>query len=186
MSALKKGSIRPEDKAIGGRLKIIRKRMGIKPKELALSMGLSRQQIQKYENGDNRVPASRLFEFSKTYNVPINLFDTPENKYHHEYCRDLWDILTDDRDMVAVWQELPPDNTKLNFYLVVCAMANRLMAYKKGTDDINDSEMWDILTYRKNIDQLWEDLPKDGTRLGLYVAMVAEIKRRKNEGIMTF
>lgn len=47
---------------------------------LAEKIGLTFQQIQKYERGTNRISASRLFEFSQLLDVPISFFfdDMPE------------------------------------------------------------------------------------------------------------
>ena len=42
--------------------------------KLADQIGITFQQIQKYENGVNRISASRLFELSKALNVPVGLF----------------------------------------------------------------------------------------------------------------
>jgi transcriptional regulator with XRE-family HTH domain len=42
--------------------------------DLAISVGLTFQQIQKYEKGSNRVSASKLFEFAKTLKVEVSYF----------------------------------------------------------------------------------------------------------------
>jgi len=42
--------------------------------KLGLSMGLTFQQIQKYEKGVNRIGASRLFKLSQVLNVPVQFF----------------------------------------------------------------------------------------------------------------
>ena len=48
--------------------------MGLSQEKLAEAVGITFQQIQKYENGANRVSAGRLYEFSKILNTPINYF----------------------------------------------------------------------------------------------------------------
>lgn len=60
--------------------------------KLASSVGLTFQQVQKYERGMNRVSASRLFDFSKVLGVPINYFfsdldNTTEQNSHSLFCR---------------------------------------------------------------------------------------------------
>ena len=74
----------PVDLHVGGRLKQIRGLRGLSQTNLADSVGLTFQQIQKYENGANRISASRLWEFAERLNVPISFFydgidDTRDN-----------------------------------------------------------------------------------------------------------
>ena len=48
--------------------------------KLGLSIGLTFQQVQKYERGGNRIGASRLFDLARALDVPISYFfqDIPE------------------------------------------------------------------------------------------------------------
>ena len=64
----------PVDLHVGGRLKQIRGLRGLSQTNLADSVGLTFQQIQKYENGANRISASRLWEFAERLNVPVSFF----------------------------------------------------------------------------------------------------------------
>jgi transcriptional regulator with XRE-family HTH domain len=64
----------PVDIHVGARLKTQRSLKGFSQERLADSIGLTFQQIQKYERGANRVSASRLYQFSKILNVPISYF----------------------------------------------------------------------------------------------------------------
>ena len=48
--------------------------LGMTQTALGKAVGLSFQQVQKYENGGNRISSSRLFEFAKILNVPISYF----------------------------------------------------------------------------------------------------------------
>ena len=62
------------DKAVGQRIRQRRKRLGLSQSELALRIGVRFQQVQKYESGNNRVAASRLWEISQALGVPIDYF----------------------------------------------------------------------------------------------------------------
>jgi two-component system response regulator len=62
------------DRQIGQRLYNRRRELNILLKELADFVDISYQQIQKYENGANRIPASILLVFSKRLNVEIEYF----------------------------------------------------------------------------------------------------------------
>ncbi len=59
------------DKKIGAQLKNIRIREGLTQKQLSKVMGVTFQQIQKYEKGQNRITASKLYVVSKSLNLPI-------------------------------------------------------------------------------------------------------------------
>jgi transcriptional regulator with XRE-family HTH domain len=62
------------DREIGKRIKAKRLLLGHNQQFLADTIGVSYQQVQKYENGTDRVGASRLFAISKALNVPISYF----------------------------------------------------------------------------------------------------------------
>ena len=62
------------DVHVGVRLRQRRSLMGFSQEKLAESIGLTFQQIQKYERGMSRISASRLYQFSKVLDVPISYF----------------------------------------------------------------------------------------------------------------
>ena len=70
----KKGRAGSIDEYIGVRLRQRRTLLGITQEKLAESVGITFQQIQKYENGANRVSAGRLFEFSKILKTSMDYF----------------------------------------------------------------------------------------------------------------
>lgn len=64
----------PVDVHVGRRIRTRRLVRGWTQDELAKSVDLSFQQVQKYERGSNRVSAGRLYELSKALDVPIQYF----------------------------------------------------------------------------------------------------------------
>ncbi len=62
------------DAHVGRRGRLRRTLMGMSQAQLAGSVGLTFQQIQKYERGTNRIGASRLYEFSQLLDVPVSFF----------------------------------------------------------------------------------------------------------------
>jgi transcriptional regulator with XRE-family HTH domain len=60
------------DKAIGGRLKLYRQRANLSQTALGKHLGVSFQQVQKYENGTNRVSAASLMKIARFLNIPIS------------------------------------------------------------------------------------------------------------------
>ena len=68
------GKPNPIDVHVGNRLRIYRTLRGITQEELASLLGLTFQQVQKYEKAQNRICASRLWELSKALQVPVSTF----------------------------------------------------------------------------------------------------------------
>ncbi|MBQ9235907.1 MAG: helix-turn-helix transcriptional regulator [Alphaproteobacteria bacterium] len=68
------GAPNPIDIHVGNRIKIRRNLLGWSQEMLGDKLGLTFQQIQKYEKGLNRVSASRLWDFGVVMNTPVSFF----------------------------------------------------------------------------------------------------------------
>ncbi len=77
----KDGRPSPIDVHVGTRIRLRRTLLGMSQEKLGEALGLTFQQVQKYERGVNRVGASRLFDLSRVLDVPISFFfdDLPDN-----------------------------------------------------------------------------------------------------------
>jgi transcriptional regulator with XRE-family HTH domain len=90
----------PVDAHVGSRVRLRRTLLGLSQQKLGNSLGLTFQQVQKYERGTNRIGASRLFELSEILDVPLSFFfedmpsnisspnhqlAEPENSFEHQY-----------------------------------------------------------------------------------------------------
>ena len=75
------GSANPIDIHVGHRVRIRRTLLGLSQTDLANALGLTFQQVQKYEKGANRMGASRLFDLSRILGVPVGWFfeDMPDD-----------------------------------------------------------------------------------------------------------
>ncbi|MBY6266571.1 XRE family transcriptional regulator (plasmid) [Azospirillum sp. 412522] len=62
------------DRYVGSRIRLRRTLLGMTQTALGQAVGLTFQQIQKYEKGANRVSASRLWQFGATLDVPVSFF----------------------------------------------------------------------------------------------------------------
>lgn len=62
------------ERHVGRQLRTARRVLDISQERLAGMVGVSYQQIQKYERGANRIAASRLFELAKALKVPMGYF----------------------------------------------------------------------------------------------------------------
>lgn len=93
------------DIAVGARLKLARKEKGFTQQDLAIQLGMSFQQVQKYEKGMNRISAGTLFDVSVALNKPISWFyddadweilDEP-NSVYSECCALLLELKSTDK-----------------------------------------------------------------------------------------
>jgi len=64
----------PIDIHVGGRIRLRRTLLQMSQERLGDALGLTFQQVQKYERGANRVGASRLFNLSRVLDVPVSFF----------------------------------------------------------------------------------------------------------------
>ena len=71
----------PVDVHVGGRVRMRRILTGLSQEKLGEQLGLTFQQVQKYEKGSNRISASRLWQMAKILGVPVAFFfdDLPED-----------------------------------------------------------------------------------------------------------
>ena len=68
------GMAHPVDTHVGKRVRHRRKLLGMTQQQLAKTVGIRFQQIQKYESGANRISASRLWDLSSALQVPVAYF----------------------------------------------------------------------------------------------------------------
>src|SRR6476469_4619604 len=64
----------PTDKHVGARVRMRRMMLGMSQEKLGDALGLTFQQVQKYEKGANRIGASRLQQISQILQVPVSFF----------------------------------------------------------------------------------------------------------------
>lgn len=69
-----KKSPNPTDKHVGSRVRMRRMMLGMSQEKLGDALGLTFQQVQKYEKGTNRIGASRLQQISHILQVPVSFF----------------------------------------------------------------------------------------------------------------
>lgn len=92
------GRPNPIDVHVGSRVRLRRTLLGLSQEKLGEAIGLTFQQVQKYERGANRIGASRLFDLSRVLDVPVSFF---------------FDDMTDDVDIVPIVDALPTDEKSL-------------------------------------------------------------------------
>jgi transcriptional regulator with XRE-family HTH domain len=70
----RKKVLNPTDQHVGSRVRMCRKMLAMSQQKLGAALGLTFQQVQKYEKGTNRIGASRLQQLSHILQVPIEFF----------------------------------------------------------------------------------------------------------------
>ena len=73
-SAVKKKVPNPADVHVGARIRMRRMILGISQEKLGMALGVTFQQVQKYEKGATRVGAGRLLEVANYLGVPVGYF----------------------------------------------------------------------------------------------------------------
>jgi transcriptional regulator with XRE-family HTH domain len=71
---MRKGPLNPIDKHVGSRVRMRRLMLDMSQSDIADALGVTFQQVQKYEKGTNRISASRLQHISQILQVPVPFF----------------------------------------------------------------------------------------------------------------
>jgi len=99
----------PVDVYVGHRLRQQRWLTGLTQQQLGERVGINFQQIQKYETGENRVSASRIWDIGTALKVPIAFFFEGLNGQAAEKCEEVSDILSDKEafELVRAYNAIP-------------------------------------------------------------------------------
>lgn len=127
----------PMDIALGAAVRIRRRTIGMSQEALAEQCGVSFQQIQKYENGANRISFSRLVQISKALRCRVtdlmDVFDGADK----ETAEDL-DLLTRMRtpgalELLQGYERLPPE-VRSSLVNLVRTLTNQQAAAEKAAE----------------------------------------------------
>ena len=106
---------------VGKRVRQRRKMMGITQEKLGETLGLTFQQVQKYERGTNRISASKLFEMAVFLKVPVSYFyedmiahpsqprvmESGDSTFEHEHLTS-----RESRELLLAYYRLPSDKVR--------------------------------------------------------------------------
>ncbi len=108
----------PIDIHVGNRLRSCRTMLGITQEKLGEAVGITFQQLQKYERGINRISASRLFNLSQVLGVPVCFFfdELPTNMPGES--RSMASGLDETDEVVEQLQEFAPEARRETLELV--------------------------------------------------------------------
>jgi transcriptional regulator with XRE-family HTH domain len=91
--------MKKEDRKIGHLIKELRRARGMSQMKLAEMVGVSYQQIQKYEKGASKISIERLEQISKALDAPINLFFQSE-KWEVSETQTIYGKITDNEHLL--------------------------------------------------------------------------------------
>lgn len=110
--------VHPTDRHVGRQIRTARQAKGLNQGALGEILGISFQQVQKYESGENRISASRLWEIAKGLDTPISaLFEGLEGS---EDTR-LGPLVAKPStlDLVKLFDRIPSDEAKEGFIRLI-------------------------------------------------------------------
>jgi transcriptional regulator with XRE-family HTH domain len=127
MEAANERKPNPIDIHVGSRVRMRRKLMGVSQEKLAEALGLTFQQVQKYERGVNRVSASKLYETSSFLGVDVSYFfdglagrdpatgfaESESERYTHEFL-----MTTEGVELASLFPRLAPKQRRRILELV--------------------------------------------------------------------
>ncbi len=102
---------RPVDVYVGSRVRERRALAGMSQEDLGDRLGISFQQVQKYENGKNRVSASRLWEIAAIVGVPVEWFFEGTEK--PKVQKEEWRMRRKTIELVRAFNACPEETQKL-------------------------------------------------------------------------
>jgi transcriptional regulator with XRE-family HTH domain len=133
----KKGRAEPIDVTIGERMTTARKSAGYTQADVAEQLGVSTQQVQKYEKGTNRLALSKAIEFCKFVSVPIEHFikgvvpsavglsDNGQTPFDGK-DNDQVTVLQDTTELIQAYHSIPEGEKRQNFVKAAKEMARAL------------------------------------------------------------
>lgn len=90
------------DELVGQRVRLRRMLQGVSQKVLAEQLGVTFQQVQKYENGQNRISAGKLKLIAASLNVPVQFFLQSDDDPQSPSDEDALTHLLNDRDVISL------------------------------------------------------------------------------------
>lgn len=148
---LANGQPNPIDIHIGDRIRLRRTLLGLSQGKLAELLGITFQQVQKYERGMNRVSGSRLWDLSKTLDVPVSFFyeEIGETVAQQSPSALITGTVLSSNDYVDPMQRQEAINLVKNFYRINNRTSAKLLAqlvaemaksYYSDSGEVSDDE----------------------------------------------
>ncbi|HEY2707315.1 MAG TPA: helix-turn-helix transcriptional regulator [Caulobacteraceae bacterium] len=131
----------PVDLHVGARIRLRRRMQGVSQEKLADALGLTFQQVQKYERGANRVSASKLYEIASALRAPISYFfdgladpseDGAESRDSDEQTLHAFLMTAEGLELARLFPEIPRGRVRRRILELLRALT--------GDDDLADDD----------------------------------------------
>ena len=109
----------PTDVYIGHMMREQRLLHGLSQEHLAQKLGITFQQVQKYENAQNRLSASRLADVSRIFKMTPNDFFP-----HHQHPQAPHRLTRQEAEVLRIFRSLNEETIKLKFFALLQALGN--------------------------------------------------------------
>jgi transcriptional regulator with XRE-family HTH domain len=121
------GGPNPVDRHVGLRIRMRRKELGWSQERLAEAIGLTFQQVQKYERASNRVSASKLWDMAQALNTTISYFfeglgegsEAAQQAFTHDFL-----LTPEGLELAGAFPKIRDERTKKKLIELVRVMAN--------------------------------------------------------------
>ncbi|MFZ3123386.1 MAG: helix-turn-helix transcriptional regulator [Thermodesulfovibrionales bacterium] len=109
---------------IGSLIRIVRKTAGLSQMELAERVGISYQQIQKYEKGVSEISVSRLSQIAHALNIPLSRFVLDEERMMVSEAVSPYGILSDNEiELLKLFRRIKDKKLKDGFLIAIKGIA---------------------------------------------------------------
>ena len=114
----------PIDVYVGSRVRRRRTLLGLNQTQLGEKLGITFQQIQKYENGANRISASRLYQMTRILDVPVSFFFDGLVEGASAWSPDNILVKRETLEFVRAYYRIGDPATRMHLFELTKAMAN--------------------------------------------------------------
>jgi len=114
----------PIDIYVGKRVRFKRKMVGLTQSDLGEKVSLTFQQIQKYEKGENRISASKLYQIAEALHTSVTFFF---EEYSKESTQDSSEVVIDDTqaiNLVQSFKAIKDDKLKRRIMMLVDSVSD--------------------------------------------------------------
>ncbi len=109
---------------IGSLIRIVRKTAGLSQMELAERVGISYQQIQKYEKGVSEISVSRLSQIAHALNIPLSRFVLDEERMMISEAVSPYGTLSDNEiELLSLFRRIKDKKLKDGFLIAIKSIA---------------------------------------------------------------
>lgn len=180
-------SINYIDEYIGRQLRAKRQKRGFTLSEVAAKIGLSYQQIQKYEQAQSKVSAAVLYKFSQLYSISIDSFfsSLPRDSSEKQTCQNILPIEKKSKINILIIEDNPEDEaitrkalSTFNNMNILCVhdriQAMEVLRYKTLYESFPRPDLifLDIYIHKKDSLTILRDIKRDRTIQDIPVVML--------------